>query len=298
VPSRPSVAPLSRGIPWLLRIVWLGVVLTGMTAIDSAAAGEPEAVVDAARIAGGALWLIGVGAMAIPAVVSLTATRIVVPLAVPASLMAAFAGADTIEAVLFVACALLATLIAAGAELGRAFVQASAYGDEDRFLLRPPLAYLVACIVTWLVWAAALLSGPLLLADRRWLLGAVCCAVASAGAVWAWPRWHKPARRWLVLVPTGVVVHDHLVLAETVMVRRGEVLGLRLAPAGTEALDLTGPSAGHAVELATTGETTAILAATPRTPRGTAIHFSACLVSPSRPGQLLAAARRRNFPVG
>jgi hypothetical protein len=281
-----------------LRILWLGVFLTGMPVIDSAASGEPDAIGDVALIAAGVIWVIGVGAMAIPAVVSLTATRIVVPLAVAASLTAAFTGAGAIETVLFVACALLATLIATSAELGRAFVQASAYGDEERFLLRPPVAYLVACALTWLVWAAALLSGPLLLADRRWLIGGVCCAIAAGGVAWAWPRWHKLARRWLVLVPTGVVVHDHLVLAETVMVRRGEVLGLRLAPAGTEALDLTGPAAGHAVELTTSGATTAILAATPRTPRGTALHFSACLVSPSRPGQLLAAARRRNLPVG
>ena len=67
--------------------------------------------------------------------------------------------------------------------------------------------------------------------------------------MWAWRRWHKLSRRWFVLVPTGVVVHDHLVLAETLMMRRNEVVGLRLAPADTEALDLTGPAAGHAVEV-------------------------------------------------
>jgi hypothetical protein len=101
-----------------------------------------------------------------------------------------------------------------------------------------------------------------------------------------------------VLVPTGVVVHDQLVLGETLMIRRNELAALRLAPAGTEALDLTGPAAGHAVEIVTRDSTTAILAATPKTPRGRVVHFTACLVSPSRPGQLLGAARERRLPVG
>lgn len=281
-----------------MRLVWLGVVLAGWSAVDSALADERDTVATVALAVGGALWVVGVGAMAVPAVVSLTATRIVVPLAVPASVAAAIAGAEATEAVAFVAFAALSTLLALSPELGRAFVQASAYGDEDRFLLRPPLAYLVACLVTWAVWTVALTTGPLLLADRQWVVGGVCCAIALAGAVWAWPRFHKLSRRWFVLVPTGVVLHDHLVLAETVMVRRNDLLGLRLAPAGTQALDLTGPTSGHAVEMTTGGSTTAILAARPDAPRGTAIHFSACLVAPSRPGRLLTAARTRRLPVG
>jgi hypothetical protein len=124
------------------------------------------------------------------------------------------------------------------------------------------------------------------------------CVLAAAGAMWAWRRWHTLSRRWFVLVPTGVVVHDQLVLGETLMVRRTDVAALRLAPAGTEALDLTGPAAGHAVEVVTRGPATAILAATPKSPRGRVMHFSACLVSPTRPGQLLAAARERHLPVG
>jgi hypothetical protein len=298
VPDRPSVDRSSRLVPWLLRATWIGVVLVGMAAIDSAVADQPDAIGDAARIAGGAAWVIGVAAMAIPAVVSLTATRVVVPLAVPAAIGTTIAGAEALESGAFVALAALSTVIACSAELGRTFVQASAYGDEHRLPLRPPLAYLLACVVTWLAWAAAVLAAPLLLADRRWVLGSATCAVAVAGLVWAWPRWHKLSRRWFVLVPTGVVIHDHLVLAETVMVRRNEVVGLRLAPADTEALDLTGPATGHAVELTTNGATTAILAATPTTPRGTAVHFSACLLSPSRPGRLLTAARSRRLPVG
>jgi hypothetical protein len=285
-------------VPWLLRVAWIGVVFAAVPAIDAALADEPDALADTALAVGGVLWIVGVAAMAIPAVVSLTATRAIVPLAVPVALLAAIAGADAAPAVGFVLAACIAALLACSAELGRAFVQASAYGDEDRHVLRPPLAYLVASLLTWVVWAAALIAGSLLLADRRWIVGGLCVALALAGAVWAWPRWHKLSRRWIVFVPTGVVVHDHVVLAETLMLRRQEVAGLRLAPADTEALDLTGPASGHAVELSTPSAATAIMAATPSEPRGRVVHFTACLVSPTRPGRVLTAAQTRRLPVG
>jgi hypothetical protein len=285
-------------VPWLLRGAWIGVVLLAIPALDTAFEDRSDTAHDVAGVVGAALWLIGVAAMAVPAVVSLTATRVVVPLAVPVSLTTAFGGADAAEAAAFVAIALVTTFLAFSSPLGRAFVQASAYGDEDRHLLRPPLAYLLAAALTWMLWAAAVLAGPLLMADRQWVLGGILCALAAGGAMWAWRRWHKLSLRWFVLVPTGIVVHDQLVLGETLMVRRTDVAALRLAPAGTDALDLTGPAPGHAIEVVTRSPATAILAATPKAPRGHVMHFTACLVSPTRPGQLLAAARERRLPVG
>ena len=55
--------------------------------------------------------------------------------------------------------------------------------------------------------APAVVAGPLLLAARSWVAGALCSAVAVAGAVLVGPRWHRLSRRWFVLVPAGVVVH-------------------------------------------------------------------------------------------
>jgi hypothetical protein len=286
---------IERRIAWVLLALWVGVLWFGDASIGSAADGG---VADVTRIAGGALWLVGVAALAVPAVVTLTVARAVVPVAVPAAAVAWIAGADPVDAIPFLAIATLAALVVGSAELGRAFVQASAYGDEDRYLLRPPLAYLLATAITWAVWAACLLAGPMLLAHRRWVLGGILTAAAIAIAAWSLPRWHRLARRWFVLVPVGVVVHDHLVLAETLMLRRQELLGLHLAPAGTDALDLTGPASGHALEMLIHAPATAILAATPAEPRGKVVHVTGCLISPSRPGRLLAAARDRKLPVG
>ncbi len=285
-------------LPWALRLAWVGVLVFGAASIDSATDSSSGAVHSTAIWAGGAVWLIGVAAMAIPAVASLTATRVIVPVALPAAFTCWALGAHAVDAALFVGVAAISTVIAFSGELGRAFVQASAYGDEDRHLLRPPAAYLLAVVLTWAVWAAALLSGPLLLATGSWILGGSLTALATMLGIWAWPRWHRLSRRWLVTVPIGIVIHDHLVLAETLMLRRQEIATVRLAPSDTQAADLTGPASGHAVEIVAVEPVTVIFAATPKEPRGKVIHLTACLISPTRPGRALAAIGARRLPIG
>jgi hypothetical protein len=82
------------------------------------------------------------------------------------------------------------------------------------------------------------------------------------------------------------------------MLRRSEVEHIRLAPADTDAADLTGPAAGNAIEVATTTAVTALLAPTRRQPRGRAIHLTAFLTSPTRPGRALHDAGARRLPIG
>lgn len=283
---------------WVLRAAWIGVAALGGAALDGAVADRSEEVGHVARWGSASAWAIAVGAMAVPAVVTLTLVRVVVPLSVAVAALSWLTDADAVDAALFTAVALLATVVAFSADVGRAFVQASAYGDEDRHLLRAPAAYGFLAGASWVVWAALVVAGPLLLAGGRWVSGGVLTALAAAGAVWAWPRWHRLSRRWLVIVPAGLVIHDHLVLAETLMIRRQEVAGVRLAPQGTVAADLTGPAAGHALEISTSEAVTALLAADPTRPRGSAIHLTACLVGPTRPGRALRSIGARRFPVG
>lgn len=294
----PSPATFERIVPWAVRVAWVAVLVLGGAAVDGATADRSEAVGSVARFGGLTLWVAGVAAMAVPAVVTLTASRLIVPMAVPAAIAAWVAGADTIDAVPFVAVALVATALVLAGEFGRAFVQASAYGEEERHVLRAPLAYAAMSAVVWALAATGAVTGPLLLAARLWVAGAAVSVATMLLVVWGWPRWHRLARRWLVVVPVGLVIHDHLVLAETVMLPRPEIATVRLAPADTEAADLTGPAAGHALEIITTGPVTAIFAPSPADPRGTAIHLTACLVAPSRPGRALEAIGRRRLPVG
>jgi hypothetical protein len=232
--ANEATSRLERLAPWLLRLAWIGVLVAGGPAIDGADAPSGDVVTYVAF--GG--WFAAVCAMAIPAVVSLTATRLLVPLAVPVALLSSVAGADAVPGVSFVALTLLATTIAYSAVLGRSFVQASAYGEEDRHLLRSPAAYAFAAGVSWAIWAAATLGATLALADGRWVIGVVLVAIAIAGSVLGWPRWHRLARRWLVVVPIGLVIHDQLVLAETVMLREHPSCRSHRAGGGTRARDL------------------------------------------------------------
>ena len=92
-----------------------------------------------------------------------------------------------------------------------------------------------------------------------------------------------------MLVPVGLVVHDQVVLAETLMVARRDVARIDLALADTEAADLTGPAGGHAIEVGLHSMIDATLAPTRTAPRGTALHLQSFLVAPTRPGAVLRA---------
>ena len=280
-------AVAGRVLVWVARVAWVGVGWLGGNAVSDALADRSSAV-EAMVWGAAALWLGGAVALAVPAVVTLVVARVVVPLAVPAVAATAWHGVVAETWVAATACALVATVVLFTGEVGEAFAQASAYGHERRFPLRPPPGYLTAAVLAWVLAAAGLLVGPLLLAAGQWAVGAPVTLLVGV-AVFAWPRWYQLGRRWLVLVPAGVVIHDHLVLAETVMLRRIDLAGVALAAVGTEAADLTGPAPGHALEIRTGESVTAILRGTPSDPRGTAIHLRACLVAPTRPGHALRA---------
>lgn len=274
---------------WGPRLVWVAVAVAGVWSVGDAVDGRSTAVRWTVAIGAWLLWGIGVVALVVPSAFGLTVTRMLSVLACGAAGVSWVGGAAPGSGVAFLVCTSIFATLVAGAEFGRCCVQASAYGDERRFPLRPPAALLVPVTLAGLVWAAALLAGPLLVAARQWVGG----GIVSLAAVWlSWlvlPRFHLLSRRWLVLVPAGIVVHDHVVLAETLMVSRRDVAAIDLALADTEAADFTGPAGGHAIEIALSSMVTATLAPTKAAPRGTALHVRSFIVAPTRPGAFLRA---------
>jgi len=287
----------ARFAPWVARLAWILVAVIGGSAVESAVDGRSSAVAWTAAIGGWTLWAIAALALAIASVRSLTVVRLGVPLAVFATIVAGVGGATAIELVLLGVPALVAAAAVMTADFGRQWVQASAYGDEDRFPLRFPVGAGLAAILTWLLWAPALIAGPLLIAAKSWIAGAVVCALAIGGAAFLGPRWHRLSLRWFILVPAGVVIHDPVVLADTFPLRTAQVASIGLASADTEAADLTGPASGYAVEVATTESVTTVFAFTPAEPNGKAIHLRSFLIAPSRPGHALRSAHARGLPV-
>ena len=299
LPPAPEARIWSRLTLWGARLAWLAVAVVGGEAIGDALASRSEPVQLAGTIGAWIAWSVGALALAVPSLVTLTVARAVVPGAVVAAGVALVAGADVGSVLTLAIPAIVATVLVGSADTGRAYVQTSAYGDEQRFPLRPPFGYLGATVVSWSVWVAAVITAPLAWAARAWVLAVVATLVAAA-ATWLLPRrWHQLSRRWLVAVPAGLVVHDPVVLAEPLMMQRRQIteLGLVDSRRASGALDLTGPTPGLAVAISLGETATVILAPRPATPRGRAVHLTALIVSPSRPGAVLREAARRRLPV-
>jgi hypothetical protein len=278
---------------WGPRILWLAVGVGGALSIGDAVDGRSGAVRTVVSVGAWLVWGVGLVALVVPSTLGLTVMRLVTGLAVAAGVVSWAGGASPAFGGGFVGCALVCGLVVGGADFGQRCVQASAYGDEQRFLLRPPAAFLPPVAVAGLAWTAAVLAAPLLLASRRWAIGGMVAIVAASLTWLLVPRFHTLARRWLVLVPAGVVVHDQVVLAETLMVPRSDVIGIGLALADTEAADFTGPAGGHAVEIGMRSMITALLAPTKAKPKGTVLHVQSFIVAPTRPGAVLRAAADR-----
>jgi len=291
------LAIAARALPWVARVSWVLVAFIGGGALESAVDGRSDAVRWTTAIGAWIVFAIVAVALLVPAVVSLTVARVGTPLALVAAIGTVIAGSPGIDVALLLAPAGIATAAVFTAEVGRWMVQATAYGDEDRLPLRSPVPAGAAAIVSWIVWAAAGTVGPLTLAAKNWPIGIAVTLVAIVLTAFVGPRWNSMARRWLVLVPAGLVVHDPLVLADTLMVRTDQVLGIGLARADTQAADLTGPASGYAVQVDTTESVSTVFAFTPKEPNGTAIHMTGFLVAPSRPGEALRLARARKLPI-
>jgi hypothetical protein len=286
------VNPTGRSLMWAARALWLALAVTGDT-YSSALAGTDDAVGLVVAIGLFAVWAAVLLALFVPSAVALTATRLLVPLAPVTAVVAIAAGAELPLALATVVVGVVATLAVCTAEFGETFIQASAYGAERRIPLRPPGPLTPIVVTLWAAVAAALIAGPLLVADRSsgatTAAGLILCVVAAGGAWLVATRSHHLARRWLVVVPAGLVIHDRYVLADTVMVPRRQVHAVTLAPADTEAADLTGGALGAALEITLADLETVVLAPDRRHPGGRALHVRSVLVSPSRPGRALRA---------
>jgi hypothetical protein len=232
----------------------------------------------------------------VPTTVSLTGLRVAAPAAVVAALAAVVSEGGSAATVVGLAGALVAALAVFWPGTGEAFVAGSSYGDERRMPLRVPGPLLAGPLVlVWVAAAAGVAAGPLLLAAGQWIAGVAVLAVGFPVAAAAIRSLHTLARRWLVFVPNGVVVHDPLALAEPVLVRRADVRSFGLAPADTAALDLTRGALGLALEVTLAPPVSVVLAGRGRRGVSEATTAAALLVAPTRPGAALAEARRRRL---
>ncbi len=193
--TAPILRAVAAAIPWVARAAWVLVAVVGGTAIQSALAERSDAVTWTASFLAWAGWAVVALALAVASTLSLTAVRVGTPLAIVATVAAGFGGASAADLALLGVPAAIAVAAVFAPELGRRYVQSSAYGDELRFPLRPPAAAGVAAVAVWVLWAPTVVAGPLLLASRQWIAGVVVTLLAIAGSVLLAPRWHRLSRR-------------------------------------------------------------------------------------------------------
>ncbi|MCU1453673.1 MAG: hypothetical protein JWN46_1819 [Acidimicrobiales bacterium] len=282
---------------WPARVVWLVLPFTAGPAL--AAALDPRSA--PIRLTASTLlwvgWAVTLGATLVPRSVSLTVVRTLAPAALVAAIWATLAR-DHVSTAGVVAIA--TTALALGAiflpTTGEAFVDGSSYGPERRMTLRTPSGLLLGPVpLTWTVVVGGIVAGPLLLAGRQWAAGAVAVVVGVPAAALGVRSLHQLARRWVVFVPAGLVLHDPLALPEPHLFLRSSIRWLGPAAAGTDAIDLTGGAAGLALEL----ELFEPLDLLRRTGRGATATEPAThlLFTPVRPAALLDEARSRRITV-
>ncbi len=282
-------------VVWLFRLSWAGLVFTTGPAIGNALDGRSRPVQYVGTIGAWIAWGVVLLVSLVPTTVSLTVLRTLAPASIVVGVVAWANHAGTVTGVAAVALGIVTSVLAYSGELGETFAQGSAYGHERRLPLRPPGPVLLLLPVTWAPMVACAIIGPLALSARSWVIGAVLAAVAVALSVELAKRYHRLSKRWLVLVPAGVVLHDHFLLAETNMMAKGIVGSAGLALVGTEAANFTGNAVGPVVEIRLRELTTFVLAAPPRG-QTKALHVQSLLISPTRPGRALQALHDLGVP--
>lgn len=289
---------MREGLVWALRALWFLLPLTVGSAVADALASAGHAVPRVATIGLWVLWALGLLGSMIPHPLTLTALRIAAPAAAAVAIWAlADVGAD-ISTALAVAHAIAVAALVMNQLVGDKFADGASYGDERRMLLRPPsfIGYAVAPVVAALV-AIGVVAGPLLLANQSWIAGGLATIVGFAAAAAGARALHQLAQRWIVFVPTGMVLHDHMVLTEPVLFRRTAIERLGPAIDGTPARDLSNRAAGLLLECELADPAPLGLRDATTAGAATLTDVRRYLFCPTRPGALLDEAERRNIAV-
>lgn len=285
---------------WLLRVIWITMPVTAGAAVADAVAPWSDAPRLTAAVLLWVGWTVVLLATLIPRPIALTITRVALPIAFVVAVAAAASGRPpTLVAVAAMAVTLTAFGLGTRGDFARRCAQGAAYGDEDRFPLKvPPGLFLGILPFAIAVVGAAVVLGPLLLANREWAAGIVVFAVCGGASVMVLRLVHQLSLRWVVLVPAGMVIADPLTLTDPVLFPRPGIVGFGPADPSRrppeDACDLRLGASFGSCALLLAEETD--LMRRQRT-RGVAVRASLVLVTPTAAPLLLERARARRIHV-
>ena len=220
-------------IAWPVRVLWIAIALA------------PNGFGIVAWI----LWAVVAIATWIHRPISLTCARCLAPIVVICSITYSLTETLNTANIAVSTCGIISLMLMFTAEFGSTHVQAGAYGNERRFMLRIPAPVILPTLITWALFAAGIIVLESAVQDKNYALGIPVLLVVVA-ALWKFaPQMHRLSRRWLVRVPAGWVVHDNLMLAENLLIRSHNLSSMDFALQGTEALDLSGLTRGVPIQL-------------------------------------------------
>lgn len=279
---------------WALRAVWLVQPVTlGPALADGFHDLDGHTFLSASAWV---LWGLGLLATLVPRPVTLTAIRIGGPAAAALSVWTATTVDDAALVAVALGGAFVLGVLSHWPAVADTYVDGASYGDEKRFLLRAPGPVVLALgPLAWALTVTGVVVGPLLLASGDSAVGSAACvaglpiAAASARAL------HHLHRRWIVLVPAGFVLHDHLALADPTLLPRDALTSVGPAPADTDAHDLTQAARGMALEVRCREPHD--LRPASRDGSAEVVVTEAILCAPARPDAVLAEAKRRRLPT-
>lgn len=289
---------------WPARAVWLVAPLligTALGQVLESEASTPALIVEVSLWLG---WFAVLVATLAPSPRSLTLIRVLGPAAFGALVLVGLAGHWNPTTLLGLGWAALFTAVVFLPTVGDRMINGSAYGSERRMALRPPAFVLLGpAQVAWLASFAGLVGWAVLVLANQFILAALAAAVGAV-AIWASIRvLHQLARRWVVFVPAGFVIHDPLLLVDAVLLRRNEVstLGPALDPlasgraeTGDGYRDLSAGALGLALEVVLRDKTPVTIR---ENGQARNVELDEMVFTPTLPGAMLREARIRGLKI-
>ncbi|MCP3993233.1 MAG: hypothetical protein GY724_29490 [Actinomycetia bacterium] len=248
--SRTTALAARSGL-WPLRALWLVLPLVAGFGLDDLTEGLRWPLI--AEVAMWAGWFAGLVACLVPGPLSLTAVRSLAPAVIGVTVTGAVLG-DVRSTTLMVGIGygVIVTVMALLPVVGDEMINGSAYGSERRMGLRPPgFAIFGPIQLAWLLLFFGLAVPVIAISDGRWVVAAVA-VLPGLGACWqGWRVLQQLSRRWLVFVPAGFVIHDPVLLAESILMRKSTIssLGPAIEADLERACDLSADATGLSLEV-------------------------------------------------
>ena len=279
-----------------MRVAWVLLPFTVGATIGEALADAARSTQVVVTVGSWCAWTVVLVGIVIRRPWGLTALRVVAPCPAVIALVAAAASNTSWLALGHGAVVLAGALLP---EVGSDIVDGLSYGDERRLMLRPPFGlYLGLLQLVWALVVVGIAAGPLLLAAQKWLLAVPVTVVGFAAAYLGLRSLHQLSRRWIVFVPNGFVVHDLFAAREPFLLRRQDVEAIGPASADLDLaqeglVDVSLDALGVVLEVRLDGEIEIV-------PRAKGVSqvvvANRVLFTPTRPGAVLAEARKRRIP--